>query len=127
HDARALHRGGRVGEVVRDGLVLIERGNRDLAVLSCELGEAAGGGVDDRARPIDGCGRGAQLVTHGGEVTDPRPPRPSASTLTASGAATSSWSSAVPASSSSAPGWWLSARAWWSAPSWCRPARRSWT
>ncbi len=33
HDAGALDRGGRVGEVVRDRLVPVERGNRKLAVL----------------------------------------------------------------------------------------------
>ena len=81
HDPRALDRGGGVRKVVRDCLMPIERGDRDLAVLGGELGEPARGTVDNGAGPIDGRGCCTQLVAHAGKVTDRPTPRPSAAAL----------------------------------------------
>ncbi len=57
---------GRVGEVVGHDLVLVERAHRDAAVDGRSLGEAAGRGVDEGARRVDGRAGGGIRVRHGG-------------------------------------------------------------
>ena len=70
HHLRALDRGGGVREVVRDDLVAVEPGHRDLAALARPLSERVRGRVDDGTGEVDGVGRGAQIVGHPKRVRD---------------------------------------------------------
>ncbi len=62
HDLRAFDGGRRVGEVVGERLVLVEAGNRDLAVLGGRLGEVPRRASHDGVRGVDGRACGAELV-----------------------------------------------------------------
>ena len=70
HHARALDRRGRVREVVRRDLVLVEERDRDLAVVAGLLREAASAGVDDGLGDLDRRGGSAQLVRHPARLGD---------------------------------------------------------